>query len=332
MIMRRQLVRGMATAGAAGALGFGRDLLAAEPPPESKRIRLTRQPVPDIACLSPMWIAEDLLRAEGFDDVQYVPRPTSTTPWDMVAAGDADMTQADIFSVLPTLDIGKPIVALGGIHGGCYELFAAAGVQSIRTLKGKSIAVANQGRRSFASVMVAHVGLDPRKDVTFVESFEGVRLLTEGKVDATLGFPPEPQIMRARKIGVSIVNTATDRPWSQYFCCMAFGNREFVARHPVATKRALRAMVKAADICSNDPERVARTLLERGYFRDYEMSLQALKDIPFRRWREYDSADSLRFYALRMHEGGLIKTNPQKLLAQGTNWRPIEQLRKELKA
>jgi len=112
---------------------------------------------------------------------------------------------------------------------------------------------------------------------------------------------------------------------------MAFGNRDFVARHPVATKRALRAIVKAADICAAEPERVARTLVDRGFYKDHAASLQTLKDIPYRRWRELDSADSLRFYALRLHEGGLIKTNPQKMLAQGTDWRFIEQLKKELK-
>jgi NitT/TauT family transport system substrate-binding protein len=223
-------------------------------------------------------------------------------------------------------------VALGGIHAGCYELYGKSTLHSIRDLKGMTIAVANFGRRAFVSAMLAHAGLDPRKDVTFVDSFEGVRLLAEGKVDATLGFAPEPQIMREKKIGVSIVNTAVDRPWSQYFCCMAIGNRDFVARYPVATKRALRALLKAADICAAEPERVARALTDRGFLADFERSAQALRDIPFKRWREYDSADSVRFYALRLHEAGLIKSNPRQLLAQGTNWRFIEQLKNELKA
>lgn len=137
--------------------------------------------------------------------------------------------------------------------------------------------------------------------------------------------------MRDRKIGVSLVNTAIDRPWSQYFCCMAIANRDFVAKYPVATKRALRALLKAADLCAAEPERTARTLVERGFYKDYEHSVQALRDVPYKRWREYDSADSLRFYALRLHEAGFVKSNPQKLLAQGTNWRFIDQLRKEMK-
>jgi len=289
--------------------------------------------------IAPMWIAEELLRTEGFEDVNYVLKPldqhgsVDNVELDirLVASAEADMTITDIFSILPALDAGKKVVALGGIHGGCYELFSTSTVRSIQDLRGKTIAVGNFGRRAFVSAMVSYGGLDPRKDVKFLESWDGVQLLTEGKVDATLGFPPEPQIMRAKKIGVSIVNTAIDRPWSQYLCCMAIGNRDFVSKHPIATKRALRALLKAADLCAAEPERVARTLVERAFYKDYDYALQSLRDVPYKLWREYDSADSMRFYALRLHEVGMLKRAPQTLLGQGTDWRFIDQLRRELK-
>ena len=93
------------------------------------------------------------------------------------------------------------------------------------------------------------------------------QLLAEGKVDAFLGFPPAPQEPRARKIGHVVVNSATDRPWSQYFCCMVVANREFVARHPVATKRAVRAILKADQVCAPSTvgpgERVVKSTMGR---------------------------------------------------------------------
>jgi NitT/TauT family transport system substrate-binding protein len=52
---------------------------------------------------------------------------------------------------------------------------------------------------------------------------------------------------------------------------------------------------------------------------------------PHSQWREYDPEDSVRFYALRLHEGGMIKSTPQKILAQGTDWRFLNELRRELK-
>ena len=112
--------------------------------------------------------------------------------------------------------------------------------------------------------MAAHVGLDPHEDIDWVDQPTGdfMELFAEGKVDAFLGFPPEPQELRARKIGRVILNTTTDKPWSQYFCCMLCGNREFVRDHPVATKRVLRAILKAADICAAEPERAAQRLVD----------------------------------------------------------------------
>ena len=332
MISRRSILRDLAIAGGASALGIRAGAQAAEPPPETTRIRIARFPF-DLACLAPMWIAEELLRGEGFDDIQYL-TPASNAQYAAISAGALDIGISDIFSILSRLDAGMPAVVLGGIHAGCFELFAGSGVRSIRDLKGRTVVVADLGRRAFVSAMLAHVGLDPRKDVTFLErpAREGIALLEEGKVDAVLGFPPEPYEMRARKIGVSIVNTATDRPWAQYFCCVAYSNREFVTKHPVATRRALRALLKAADICAAEPERSARTLVERGFIKHADYAVQALREIPYKRWRELDSADSLRFYALRLHEAGAIKSSPKELLARGTDWRFIEQIKREMKS
>ena len=50
------------------------------------------------------------------------------------------------------------------------------------------------------------------------------------------------------------------------------------------------------------------------------------------KWREYDPEDTMRFYALQMHEAGLIKSSPQKIIADGTDWRFFEELKRELKA
>ena len=61
-----------------------------------------------------------------------------------------------------------------------------------------------------------------------------MELFAEGKIDAFLGFPPEPQELRARNVGRVIVNSAIDRPWSQYFCSMLAGNREFVRKKGLA--------------------------------------------------------------------------------------------------
>jgi NitT/TauT family transport system substrate-binding protein len=183
-------------------------------------------------------------------------------------------------------------------------------------------------------MMAAHVGLDPAKDIHWVTdpSLKPIELFEQGKFDAFLGFPPEPQDLRARRIGNVIVNSAVDRPWSEYFCCMVGSNPEYVHNHPVATKRALRAILKATDLCANDPARVARRLVDGGFTPRYEYALEALREIPYDKWRDYDPEDTIRFYALRLRDVGFIKSTPQKIIAENTDWRFLNELKRELKA
>jgi len=94
----------------------------------------------------------------------------------------------------------------------------------------------------------------------------------------------------------------------------------------------LRAFLKAADVCARDPKGAARLLVDRGFEPRYEVALEVLNELPYRRWREANPEDTLRFYALRLHEVGMIKSEPNKLIAQGTNWRFLNELKRELKA
>ena len=113
---------------------------------------------------------------------------------------------------------------------------------------------------------------------------------------------------------------------------MACAKRDFVRNYPVATKRALRAILKATDICAANPEWAAERLVDEGFADRYETALQVLTELPYNVWREYDPEDSLRFYALRLHEVGMIESSPNALIADGTDWRFLNELKRELKA
>jgi NitT/TauT family transport system substrate-binding protein len=92
------------------------------------------------------------------------------------------------------------------------------------------------------------------------------------------------------------------------FCCMLVGNREYVQRHPVATKRAVRAILKATDLCAKEPTRVARQIVDGGFTTRSDFAVQALSELPYDKWREYDAEDTVRFYGLLLlRDEGLIK-------------------------
>jgi NitT/TauT family transport system substrate-binding protein len=328
---RRHFLASLSAAGAAGVLG-ARTSLAGEGPLETTTVRLSK--IPGI-CIAPQYVVEELLRAEGFNDVRYVAAEAGRHS-ERMARAEVDFSLNFAAPLVIPIAAGDPITVLAGVHSGCFELFANERIRRITDLKGKSLGVPSlgSGPHVFVASMLTYVGLDPNKDVKWVTS-PSVRpkeLFAAGKTDAFLGFPPEPQELRARDIGHVIVNSSVDRPWSQYFCCMLAGNTGFVREHPIATKRVLRAILKVADLCVAEPERVAQRLVDGGFTPRYDYALQTLIEVPYDRWREYDPEDTLRFYALRLHEAGMITSTPQKIIAEGTDWRFLNELKRELKA
>jgi hypothetical protein len=225
---RREFLRGLTLAGTAGLLGLYPRAVVAEPPPETTKIRLIQ--ISGI-CIAPQYVAEELLRAEGFTEVQYIKLENTQKA---LASGQVDVSMAFVAPSIIQVDTAAPLVLLGGVHVGCYEVFGTDQVRAIRDLKGKTVAVP-----------------------------------------------------------------------------------EFGSAHHLFLASAL------------EPERAAQLVADKGYA--YEYTLQTLQEIPYNRWREYDPKDTVRFYALRLYEVGMIKSSPQKIIAQGTDWRFLNELKKELK-
>jgi NitT/TauT family transport system substrate-binding protein len=325
MQTRRHLLGGMALAIPAAAVPLRR-AAAVEPPPETTTVRLTKQPV---ICFAPQYVCEQLLRAEGFAEIRYVDIAIPASS-EALGRGHVDFASNLSLHHIIGIDKGAPITIISGVHGGCYELFVHGDIRAISDLKGKR--VGETGAWELVSLMAAWVGLDPRKDLTIVSDSDAMELFAAGKLDAHLAFPPEVQELHARNVGHVILRTAVDRPWSQYFCCALAANREFAARNPIATKRVIRSILKAAELCVSAPEKAARLLVDGGFTPRYDYALQAINEVPYDLWRDYDPEDTIRFYALRLHELGMIKRDPKRILAEGTDFRLFNQLKRELKA
>jgi NitT/TauT family transport system substrate-binding protein len=331
---RRDLLLAGACAASTAILWSPVTRLSAEGPnprPETTTIRLAKNPV---ICLAPQYVVSDLLNAEGFTNVVYVQSDAGVEQTKAVGKGDIDFTLHFSGPLLLQVDRGLSITIVAGIHVGCFELFAREGIRSVADLKGRTVGI--QGLETsphvFLSAMATLVGLDPAKDIEWVTSgpVKPIELFAEGKIDAFLGFPPEPQRLRAQNIGRVIVNSAQDRPWSQYFCCMLASNREFVRKNPIATKRVVRAMLRATDLCVSEPTLVAQRMVDRGFTARKDYAVQTLADVPYNRWRDYDPEDTIRFYALRLREAGMLKSSPAKIVADGTDWRFLNEVRREL--
>jgi NitT/TauT family transport system substrate-binding protein len=329
---RRRFLGRLTVAGTVGLLGLPAKPVVAEPPPETTTLRVKQDPN---LCEAPAEVAQELLRAEGFSDVQYVWAP-GVAGFEKIAAGEIDLGLHTALLGVRRIEAGAPVVFLAGVHVGCFELIGHERVRTIRDLKGKVVVVPHLGGTPYSLIasMAAYVGLDPQQDITWAvqSGREAMQFFIDGQADAFMGFPPEPQELRARKIGHVVVSTTLDRPWSQYFCCMLLANRAFVRNHPAATKRALRAFLKATEVCALEPETAARRMVERGWTDRYDLALAVVKEIPYGQWREYDAEDTVRFFALRLREAGIIKSTPQQIIARGTDWHFLTELKRELKS
>jgi NitT/TauT family transport system substrate-binding protein len=294
-----------------------------------------KMPMTSGLCHAPQYLAEDILKSEGFTDVQYV-KMTSGQIIDSLVAGETDISLHFDAPSIVQIAAGTPISFLSGVHVGCFKLFGTNQVQTISDLKGKTVAVAELGGSDhvFVSIISAYVGLDPNKDINWAVHpvKEAKQLFTDGKIDAFLAVSPLAQELESKKIGRVLLNSMMDTPWSQYVCCMATVRRDFLQQYPVATKRALRAILQGSDICASQPEKAARLVVDRGFTDNYDYALQAMHEIPYDVWREINPEDTVRFFSLRLREIGMIRSNPDEILSKGTDWRFLNELKTELKA
>ena len=82
----------------------------------------------------------------------------------------------------------------------------------------------------------------------------------------------------------------------------------------------------------DEPERAARQLVEGGFAQHYDIALQLLTELPYNRLaraRPGGLAALLRALAARVRTD---RATPNKIIAEGTDWRFLNELKRELKA
>src|ERR671924_2064357 len=107
---RRRFLGGVTLAGTAGLFGWYPRPVAAEPPPETTRIRRIQF---TSACQAPLYLSEELLRTEGFTDVQWV-RSDLVAVSKLLAAGNVDLGMNFVGPNLMGLEAGDPAIILAG--------------------------------------------------------------------------------------------------------------------------------------------------------------------------------------------------------------------------
>jgi hypothetical protein len=97
---------------------------------------------------------------------------------------------------LPRIGAGDPIVLLGGVHIGCFELFGGSHVRAIRHLKDKRVALSNTGMlgaRSTGCRLVAELARLP-VDVVVTRGPQATRAAQQatGMIPIVMSATPDP--------------------------------------------------------------------------------------------------------------------------------------------
>jgi NitT/TauT family transport system substrate-binding protein len=195
----------LTTVSAAGAICIvcARRALADEGPPETTTVRLPR--FFPASCEIPEYVAGELLHAEGFTDVRFVEGDSGVDSSQWIAHGELDFDWNYAATHIASIQAGVPITVLAGMHSGCLELIAKDSVRNVADLRGMKVGVyaSSSAPQVLVTLMAAYIGLDPTRDIEWVMNYDmtSMQLFVDGKIDAFLAIPPEPQDLRDRGIG-----------------------------------------------------------------------------------------------------------------------------------
>ena len=224
---RRAFLATLSAAGAATVLR-SRSTLADEGPPEVTTIRIRLDPGAEIKligggvdtpdCISPEYVAKELLMDEGFTDVQYVSVKGGDVFSEAFKRNELDLGLMSPGGLIGRIESGVPIKVLAGIHPGCFELFVHEQIKSVSDLKGKQVGLdgpISSTPGQFVTFFAASAGLDPEKDIRWVTPDGGadpVQLFMDGKIDAYMAFMVHAHALHDRNVGRVLVDLPGQSP------------------------------------------------------------------------------------------------------------------------
>lgn len=259
---RRQLLRGAGAAGVIGAAGLaGRHVLAAPP---LREVKLAWNA--NAVCLSaaPVALERGIFEKHGLK-VELVNFSGSTDQLlESIATGKADAGVGMIHRWLKPLESGFDVKLVGSSHGGCVRLVGAeaAGVTSLKALKGKTIAVSdlNSPGKNFFSILLVKAGLNPEQDVTW-RQFPGDMLgvaVEKGEAHAIADGDPNLFLIQRRTKGLVDLASNLSGEYASKTCCVLGVSGKLVRNEKPVAAALARSINEASDFIANYPNETAK--------------------------------------------------------------------------
>ena len=322
---RRDFLASLSAAGAVSARG-ARSSLADQGPPETTTIRIRVR----MRRHNGGWVAKPLIapadrRTAPCGGLHRHPLCADvrrlTVPHTVRARRDRRRPAVRPGAVRLEPGCRRPDHGVRGCPSGCFKLFAHEPIRAFGGLKGKQVGCtsARLGAHMYVAIMAAQVGLDPQQDIDWMSPRMTASPSSCSPRARSMRIWASRRSLRSCARAGSVACSSTwprtgHGPSTSAVSCSATGTSS--AQYPVATKRGMRAILKATDLCATEPERAARQLIEAA---SRSATKRAPDDhgLPYDGWRELDPEDTMRFFGLRLHEFGHDQLKPQQAHRRG---------------
>ena len=251
------------------ALILGPEILLATDTPALKKVRIGDSP--GSSCHAPLYIAyeKDFFKEEGLD-AEIV-----RGDWDFLreslATGKIDAAQGMVITYLKSIEQGLDVNITAGVHKGCMHVLTAkdSPLSKPEDLKGKRIGIQGIGTSPwfFAARVVSSLGMDIKHDVEWkvYPLAELKQALEKKEVDAISVIDPAGELLLSEGFARDIVNSNTDAPYKDEYCCVVFVSGQLIKTDPDTATRLTRAILKAAKWVSSNPQSAAEICVEKKY-------------------------------------------------------------------
>jgi NitT/TauT family transport system substrate-binding protein len=290
-------------------------LAATLPPPETTSIALTAA-----SCDAAIFGAEKFLREEGFTDIKISDKNTFVE----IAAGNAHIGNSFPQAFFNAVETAPKVVALGGLHPGCAEIWAQPGIATVKDLKGRTIVTTAKTlpnlQYSYIAMVAQQAGLDGAKDINWVVQSDAdvLKLYLDGKSDAVFVATVGTVTIKSNPAnkGKVLNSQSMDEPWASTNCCFVVASEQWYRANPIAARRAMRAIFRTADALGADRADAVKTATDKGLFGGAASAAnvrEAANMVPLD-WRAYDMEKAIRFYTPLLTSVGVLKTSADDLV------------------
>jgi NitT/TauT family transport system substrate-binding protein len=194
--------------------------------------------------------------------------------FDAITAGRIDACFALLAAIIPPLSNGLPAKITTAVHTGCDVTLVKAnsGIKKPEDLRGKKVGIPSMTASPavYTKRVLADRGVDIRTESSEVEfviynASDLPLILSNGDVDAIALNEPAATIAANAYGYVALMDSATDAPYKDQYCCVLFVSDRLAEKHKDIAEKYTRAVQKASAYVNEHQDEITALQVDKKY-------------------------------------------------------------------